>query len=397
MLVLFLLGAAAGAVGLHAYTTYKDHQSSDLTLFKAALATIEQNYVHAKGIKPHQLGYSAVTGMVDSLGDYGHTRFLSPDDVKKETAFEQGQFSGIGVEVQSKGGHLIIVTSLPDSPAIEAGLRAGEIIMAVNSEDITGIPMTEARRKIAGPPGTQVALRVFDPATGVSRDLTLTRRQFAASSVSWAPVPGTKVAHVRITSFSKGTTNDLKKALTAVRAENMQALVLDLRDDPGGLLEEAMGVTSQFLESGDVLLEKDAHGTIEHLAVREGALASDIPMAVLVNEHSASAAEVVAGSLRDNNRAKTYGAVTFGTGTVLAQFNLPGGAAMLLATKEWLTPSGETIWMKGIHPDVPVAMMSTVTPLYPNLVRTMDAATFRGSGDIQLQTAVDALSPKAGA
>ena len=192
--------------------------------------------------------------------------------------------------------------------------------------------------------------------------------------------------------FSQGVTNDLRAALKQIQAQGATGIVLDLRNDPGGLLDEAIGVTSQFLGSGNVLLVKDAQGKEQSLAVKPGGLAVNIPMVVLVNQGTASAAEIVSGALQDAQRATVIGETTFGTGTVLNGFPLADGSQILLATEEWLTPNGRVIWHKGIVPDVTVSLDSTVTPFVPEGGKGMTSAQLQSSQDVQLLKAISELS-----
>jgi carboxyl-terminal processing protease len=210
--------------------------------------------------------------------------------------------------------------------------------------------------------------------------------------VKWLRMPGTKVAHVRIATFSKGVGQDLRKALAEVEEEKLAGLILDLRNNPGGLLEEAVKTASQFLSSGNVVLEKDARGQVSPVPVLPGGLATTIPMVVLINGGTASASEIVAGALQDDHRATLVGEKTFGTGTVLEPFSLADGSALLLATKEWLTPAGQVIWHKGISPDVPVPLLPQVNPLFPEREKGMTAGQLRESKDAQLLRALDLLT-----
>jgi len=361
-------------------------------LMAEAWDKIQQVYVDRAAVLPDRLTYGAISGMVGALGDTGHSRFLSPEMVRVEHDFTQGQFEGIGAEVQMKDGHVVIVAPMDGSPAQKAGLRPGDIILKVNSEDIVGLPLDEVVERILGPAGTSVTLTVLNPSTGRSQDVTLKRARITLHNVTWQRLPGTTIAHIRIAAFSQGTTKDVQKTLGDIKQEGLTGVVLDLRNDPGGLLDEAVGVASQFLASGNVLLEKDSHGKITPVPVRPGGVAPDIPMVVLVNRGTASAAEIVAGALQDTHRATLVGETTFGTGTVLGEFRLSDGSALLLATQEWLTPSGRVIWHQGITPDVLVHLPADVVPLIPEAERTMKPAQLQASGDAQLLRAVKLLT-----
>jgi carboxyl-terminal processing protease len=216
--------------------------------------------------------------------------------------------------------------------------------------------------------------------------------RIALHNVTWTQLPGTTIAHVRVAAFSQGVGKELAQALQDIHQQGMTGVILDLRNDPGGLLDEAIGVTSQFLGSGNVLLEKNAKGEVKSVPVKSGGVATDIPLVVLINGGTASAAEITAGAFQDAHRAQLVGETTFGTGTVLNEFGLSDGSAMLLATKEWLTPAGRVIWHRGISPDVKVGLAQTVTPLTPEAEKEMTLAAWRAAHDEQLQRALDLLT-----
>lgn len=361
-------------------------------LLMQAFRIIDSNFVDREAIDSTKLTYGAITGMVDALGDTGHTTFLTPAMLKQQQNYTAGSFEGIGAQVEKKGDYVIITAPLDDSPALKAGLKPGDAIFRVNGEDMTGKDVGYVISKILGPAGTQVTLTIIDAQDGSERELTLTRARIKVNDVVWAQVPGTTLAVVRIAGFSDGVTEGLKKALTEIKAQNLTGVVLDLRNNPGGLLNEAIGTTSQFVGSGDVLLEKDAQGNTEEVKVLPGGLATDLPIAVLINYGSASASEIVAGALQDAGRAKLIGETTFGTGTVLNTFGMSDGSALLLATREWLTPKGRVIWHTGIKPDDKVSLPTGAAPVTPAQLKTMSADEYKASQDVQLQQAVDWLN-----
>ncbi len=403
MLVLAILtiGIAGGVVlDRQVLTAYAQPSTSptngpDFQLLQQAWQIIDRVYVDRSALKSQTLTYAAISGMVDALGDTGHSSFLTPEMVKQEQNFTQGAFEGIGAQVEKKDDHIVIVAPMDNSPALRAGLRPGDIILKVNGQDVTGQPLDQVIEKIVGPAGTSVTLTINTPSTNETRDVTIVRARIIINNVTWQRIPGTNLADIRIVGFSDGVTAGLKKALSEIKQQGLTGVVLDLRNNPGGLLSEAIGTTSQFKGSGNVLLEKDAQGKITSVPVEPGGLATDMPVVVLINDGTASASEIVSGALQDANRAKLVGVKTFGTGTVLNQFSLPDGSALLLATQEWLTPNGRVIWHQGIQPDVEVPLDPQATLVIPETLKTMTADQLAASGDAQLLKAIELLTGNA--
>ncbi|MDA8163602.1 MAG: S41 family peptidase, partial [Desulfobacteraceae bacterium] len=331
------------------------HQSLNYSLMSQAWDTIENHYMDRSAVKPLPATYGAIQGMVASLGDTGHSTFLSPEMVKELKITVHGELKGIGIKIQSRQGHVVIVAPIDGSPAQRAGLRSGDIILKVSGQDITGWPITKVEQQISGPPGTKVTLSVLSPRTGHIREVTVTRATIKLHNVTWRRLPGTDMVHLRISSFDGGVAEDFAKALVEIRKQKVGGIILDLRNNPGGVLDEGVRVASQFLHGGNVLLVKNAKGHIHPVAVKPGGMMTDVPMVVLVNLGTASASEIVAGALRDRHRAPLVGETTFGTGTVLGEFRLADGSALLLAVEEWLTPDGHSFWHKGITPKYQVA------------------------------------------
>ncbi len=353
-------------------------------LIAEAWNTIQRSYVHRDTLTPDQLTHGAIRGMVDALGDTGHSRFLTPEMRRVEREVTQGSLEGIGAEVQKKQNQIVIVAPLDNSPAQRAGLRPGDVILKVNGQPVSGLALEQVVSQIVGPADTPVDVTILSPATGQTRDVHLIRARVTLHSVTWHQLPGTSVAHVRLAMFSKGVSADLRRTLKAIEREGLTGAILDLRNNPGGLFTEAIETTSQFLGSGNAVLERDASGKIEPVRVRSGGVALHLPVVVLINDGTASAAEIVAGALADAHRATLVGEKTFGTGTILQPFQLTDGSALLLATKEWLTPAGRLIWHQGIPPDIVVTLPLDATLLRPAAERDMTAAALRASNDAQL-------------
>jgi len=367
-------------------------RAPNLDLVAQAWDTIAQHYVDQSALDSEDMTYGAISGMVDALGDTGHSAFLTPDMVKELARMERGEFKGVGIEIQSKNGQVVVVSPMDGSPAQKAGVHPGDVILKVGGQDVTDWSLSRVVQEISGRPGTKVTLTLLEPRTGHTRRLTLVRASIKLHEVTWTQIPGTNIAHLRLASFDAGVTADLRKALTDIRDSGLDKIILDLRNNPGGLLTEGVTVASQFLDSGNVLLSKNTKGTVEPVPVEKGGLATNVPLVVLVNEGSASAAEIVAGALQDSHRAPLVGQTTFGTGTVLEEFRLSDGSALLLAVQEWLTPSGHSFWHKGITPQYEVPLPDDTEPLFPSAERGMTAQELAQSSDGQLLKAIELVS-----
>ncbi len=365
--------------------------AGDFQLLAEAWNAIDQQYVDRSSVQPQTMTYGAISGMVDALGDTGHSVFLTPRMVRAEQTLERGEFVGIGAELMIKNKQTVVVAPMDGSPAQKAGLRPGDIIVRVDGRNVEGLPLPEVIARVTGPAGLRVSLTLKDPESGRERTVGITRTRLSIQSVTWVRIPGTDLAHVRIALFSEGTAGALEKALQAVGRSGAKGIVLDLRNDPGGLLDMAIGVASQFLREGDVLRERDARANVRKVPVEASVPKSDLPLVVLVNAGTASAAEIVAGALQDADRATIVGETTFGTGTVLKTIPLSDGSALQLAFLEWLTPKGRTIWHRGITPDVVVPLPVEAGQLAPEEEKGMDASALRAAGDRQLQRAISIL------
>ena len=399
-LALLFSGLVGGVVlGCHLLVAFSPNTvppdaESNFRLMAEAWNTIQRVYVDRNSVKPKLMTYGAIGGMVDALGDTGHSRFLTSEMVKQEHNLTKGELEGIGAEVQMKNGQLVIVAPIDGSPAQRAKLKSGDIIQRVDGKEVSGLPLDQVVDLILGPAGTAVKLTILDPHSGHTRDITIIRARVTLHNVTWKQLPGTTVAHLRIVTFSKGVTKELREALFSIQREKLTGIILDLRNNPGGLYDEAISTASQFLRSGNVLLEKNAIDKIRPVPVQPGGAATALPMAVLINGGTSSGAEIVAGALQDMRRAKLVGEKTFGTGTVLQTFPLSDGSALMLAIEEWLTPDGHVIWHHGITPDVVVPLPPEATPLLPVTENELTAEKLKESGDVQLLRAMDLLLPE---
>ena len=362
------------------------------SLFWEAWNVVTHNYVDQSALNVQKMTYGAIQGMINSLGDNGHSRFLNPSGFRQEQGSLRGSFIGIGIEVGLRNGQPIVVRTLEGSPADTAGLQAGDAILRVDGVDVSRLGLPELTTRLRGDVDTSVTLTVLHQGANEPQDLTLTRQRVRTQSVTSEVVPGSSVVDVRLSQFSGGAARSLQQALKAAAAAHVSGIVLDLRDNPGGILDQAVDVTSQFLSQGTVVVVKDTAGKERRIEAKPGGLATELPLTVLINNGTASAAEIVAGALEQNHRATLVGQATFGTGTVLSTFRLKDGSAILLGTAQWLTPDGQLVKGKGIQPDVPVRLGSQADVLTPSRVRLLDPAQIEASSDSQLLSAVRYLA-----
>jgi carboxyl-terminal processing protease len=394
-LLVLTLSAGAGLERWVLRTGIPANSTGEFQLMAQAWSIIDRYYVDRPAVRHAAMTAGAINGMTEALGDTGHSVYLTTSEARKAGAAVQGKMNGIGVEIiQSSNHQTVVVAPVDGSPAQQAGVRSGDVILQVDGHPVTGLPLSHISARMSGEAGQTVALTVSNPSDGRRRDLKIVRTAMKLNNVSWRRLPGSDLAHLRIAMFSDGETADLRKALLEIKQQGLKGIILDLRNNPGGALEEAVGTASQFLRAGNVMWEKNANSIITNVAVEPGGVATDIPLAVLVNGGSASDSEIVAGALHDARRATLVGETTLGTGTVLSQFQLSDGSALLLAVQEWLTPKKVSFWHRGIEPDVKVRLAPDAL-LRPSLEREMTAEQLRSSGDLQLLKAMEILQASA--
>ncbi|HEY8745491.1 MAG TPA: S41 family peptidase, partial [Chloroflexota bacterium] len=305
------------------------------------------NYVDHSKLDAQQMTYGAIRGMLATLDDPGHTRFLTPADYANEENHLQGRFTGIGVVLTVINGNVTVQEVYPNSPASLAGMQLGDVITSIDGKTTAGMSSDAAATAMRGPRGSTVQLGVRHAASSTVRSLTLTRTDIQLTSVRWQMLPGTHIADIAISEFNQGTTDSVRTAVTTAKGHGASEFVLDVRGDPGGLLDEAVSVSSLFLPSGKVLIQRDGHGNQQPFNVLPGAVDTTDPVLVLIDHGTASAAEIFAAAIHDNQRGQLVGSITDGTGTVLSTYRLLDGSALLLGTAEWLTPKGQSIWKQG--------------------------------------------------
>ncbi|MEO8970876.1 MAG: S41 family peptidase [Ktedonobacteraceae bacterium] len=371
---------------------------SYLSLFDQAWNTVDQNYVDRKAVNYQQMSYQAIQAMLGVLHDTGHTRFLTPSDVQSENQSLSGTFTGIGIYLSqdAKTKQVIITATVPGAPAEKVGFKRGDVITAVNGTNVVGKDIPTISKLIQGPVNTSVSITILRPSTNKSLTIKVTRAVINVPNVIMHYIAQDHVADIQIVQFSDGVSSQLKDALTQAKQEGATKIILDLRDDPGGYLSEAINTASEFIPHGNVLLEQDSTGQRTPVAVTGNTVNTTSPLVVLVNNNTASAAEIVSGALQDNRRAIIMGVKTFGTGTVLQEYPLSDGSAILLGTQEWLTPNGHFIRNLGITPNITVKSGSNNVEITPNEENqsNMSEQQILNSGDTQLNAAIHYLEAR---
>jgi len=396
-IVTFGIGVGIGRVEIPASDAASPQASfkpgDELALIEQAWDTLHEKYVAADELNDRDLAYGAIDGMTEAVGDTGHTEFMTPEERQQRNDALQGSYVGIGAEVDTAPEGLpMIVGVFRGSPAEKAGLHAGDVVLTVDGRTTVGETLDTTVSWVRGERGTTVVLTVRNGADGPVRTVTVVRDDVHIEPVSWSMIPGTKTAMLRLEQFSSGASKDLHAALEAINKAGAERLVFDLRGNPGGYVNEAVAIASEFLPSGTVYQERNAQGETKASEVKPGGIATTIPMVVLVDEGTASAAEIVSGAIQDAGRAQLVGAKTFGTGTVLGEFELADGSALRIGTVEWLTPKGRVIWHEGIKPDVAVARPAETDPVVPDDLESMSAAQAKSIADPQLAKALQLLA-----
>jgi len=336
-----------------------DDAYEQIRLLTKTLMIIRNGYVDESKTSYKDLVHAALGGMVQSLDPY--SQFMEPPSYRSLKEETQGEFGGIGIQLGVKDGTLSVISPMEDTPAFRAGILAGDKIIEINDEKTDGMSIPDAIKRLRGDKGSGVTVKILRNNRDI-KDFPLKRDVIKISSVKGARVLSGDIGYVRITQFSEPTAAALHEAMAKLAIKNIRGLILDLRNNPGGLLTSAIQVSETFLKKGTVIVStRGREGTPAGPTARASGDHPyvDFPMAILVNAGSASAAEIVAGALQDNKRAILVGDTTFGKGSVQSVVPIEGGAALRLTTARYYTPSGRSIHEKGIEPDI-------VVPLTPD-------------------------------
>jgi len=396
------------AVGVRVLTSSAAADSDDagyenLTVFTRALQLIRQDYVDANKIGYKDLTYSALRGMLGSLDP--HSQFMQPTDFRDMQDETRSEFGGLGIVVSTKDGVITVVSPMEDTPGFRAGILPGDQILRINGSTTEKMSLQDAIDLLRGDPGQKVTLTIFRPSNKETKDYVLQREIIKVASVKDSKIldqsitGNFKIGYLRITQFNEPTAQELAQKLNELQAKGMQALIVDLRYNPGGLLTSAVDVCGLFLPPKTMVVYtegRDASQRREYDTAKSEKQRSNFPMVLLVNSGSASGSEIVAGALKDLNRAILVGETTFGKGSVQSVIQLPDGSALRLTTAKYYTPSKQVIHEKGITPNIKASLSPDQEralllrrrdgPLSPDEQKIVNEQK-----DPQLDRAVDAL------
>ena len=323
----------------------------DLKTFTEVLSMVKRHYV--EDVKSKDLVLGAIKGMLNSLDP--HSSFMTQEGFKEMQVETKGEFGGIGIQIGIKDSVLTVIAPIEDTPAYQAGIKAGDKILKINSASTRDMTLQDAVSKMRGAPKTTVTISIMREGWKEIKDFTLTREIIKVKSVK-SKVLDSGIGYVKLNQFQEQTSADLAAALKKLNEEKITSLVLDLRNDPGGLLNSAIDVTSQFLPKAKLVVYTKTRSGDKQEYFTDDNEHFTLPMIVLVNQGSASASEIVAGALKDWNRAVILGTVTFGKGSVQTVIPLSDGSGLRLTTAKYYTPKGKSIQGTGITPDIIVKL-----------------------------------------
>jgi carboxyl-terminal processing protease len=321
-----------------------------LNLFGDVFERVRADYVEE--VSDSELIEAAINGMLSSLDP--HSSYLNPESFEEMQVQTKGEFGGLGIEVTMENGVVKVVSPIDDTPAYRAGIQAGDYVTHLDGEPVLGMTLSDAVDRMRGPVNTEITLTVVREGVEAPFDVTLKRDVIQIQSVR-SRLEGT-IGYIRVTQFSERTESGVKEAMDKFKAElgdRLEGIVLDLRNNPGGLLDQAVAVSDAFLDKGEIVSTRGRRDdSVQRFNARVGDLADNLPIVVMINSGSASASEIVAGALQDHRRAIVLGTQSFGKGSVQTIIPLGGNGAMRLTTARYYTPSGRSIQARGIEPDI---------------------------------------------
>jgi carboxyl-terminal processing protease len=359
VIVTLLLNLAVGAkiyFSAARVAADNDNSSANFAVFNDAIQKIRNEYVDGKNLTYQQLVYSALRGAVGRLDP--HSEFLDADEFQQLQDDTEGQFGGLGLVVAMRAGQITVISPMADTPGARAGILAGDQIVRVEGQNVSGQPLGGVVKLLRGDPGSSVTLTVRRPASGATKDYTLQRAIIQMQMVKDIhgqrefPLDANHIGYIRVTQFGDSTADDLEAALVQLKKQGLQGLILDLRWNPGGLLDQAVAVCEKFLPRGQLVVSTEGRHQADKYFAQGGDEIKNVPIVILVNLGSASAAEIVTGCLQDLHRAVVLGEKTFGKGSVQTIFPLNDGSALKLTVAKYYTPSHKVIHEHGITPDI---------------------------------------------
>ena len=352
-LLIFIVASTGIFIGRWSVTSVSAEGEGyeELRSFTEVMSMVKKYYVEE--VKTKDLVYGAIKGMLNSLDP--HSSFMTPESYKEMQVDTKGEFGGLGIQIGLKDNMLTVIAPIEDTPAFKAGIKAGDKIIKINNESTKDMNLQDAVSKMRGAPKTSVTLSIFREGWKDTKDFTIIRDIIKVKSVK-SKVLENNIGYVKLSQFQEQTSDDLADALKQLNASKVTSLILDLRNDPGGLLNSAIDVTGQFLPKGKLVVYTKTRAGEKSEFLTSGDTVFTPPMIVLVNQGSASASEIVAGALKDWNRAVILGVQTFGKGSVQTVIPLSGGAGLRLTTAKYYTPKGISIQNTGITPDIIVKL-----------------------------------------
>src|SRR5213080_1110188 len=404
LLACLVLGAFPGVFAQEAQPgkSEEDNGYAQISIFATTLELLRQDYVDEKKTSYHDLVTAAMKGMLSSLDP--HSQFMDPSDFRDMQDDTRSRFNGLGVEVSMKSGLPTVISAMEDTPAAKAGILSGDQILRINGISTERMDLQDAINVLRGPAGAKVTLTLLRPSTNEIKEYTLQRAEIKIQSVKGARLLDAeltgpfKIAYIRLIQFNEPTAEELAKALDDLQKQGMQALILNLRNNPGGLLNSAVDVCAQFLPPNTIVVSTQGRAASQERDYTTSSTAKErprFPLAVLVNEGSASGAEIVSGALKDLKRAILVGETTFGKGSVQNVLQLPDGSALRFTTAKYYTPGKQVIHGNGVTPNIPVAMTAeqehALFVARNSDAKTDDEKTQIRSRDPQMLRAIDAL------
>ncbi|OGJ53917.1 hypothetical protein A3D11_00675 [Candidatus Peribacteria bacterium RIFCSPHIGHO2_02_FULL_49_16] len=327
----------------------------DISLLWEVWHLLLKRYINPEQLRVTPMIYGAVTGLVNAVGD-PHTAFMTPKQNKEFRDSLQGDLQGIGAELTIKDGRIVVVAPLKGSPAEQAGLRAGDIIIAVDDKSIEGFPLFDVVHQIRGKKGTIVKLGIIREINASTYTIAITRGDIKVPSIEYEikETDAGSIGYLAIHQFGDDTIIDITRTLKSAKEKNIDGLILDVRFNGGGYLDGAVSLASLFLKKGKVVSVQGRGNAMTDHYVSGRPLLPDMPLVVLINQATASAAEIIAGALRDHERATIIGMQSFGKGTVQEVIDMSGGGGLRVTVAHWLTPSGRNLGQEGVTPDIEV-------------------------------------------